>query len=69
VDQLIANAYYRKTKKEDLFFELKEHLENYSRVPESFRVAINDHIQAGGEKNSSFHFTSEELSMLWRVGE
>jgi hypothetical protein len=69
VDQLILSAYYGKTNKEDLFFSLKEHLENYGRLPESFRLAINDHIQSAGEKNGSFHFTAEELSMLWRAGE
>jgi hypothetical protein len=69
VDQLIANAYYRRTNKEDLFFGLREHLENYMRLPESFRVAINDHIRSAGEKTGSFHFSTEELSMLWRAGE
>jgi hypothetical protein len=69
VDQLITNAYYRKTNKTDLFFGLQEHLENYGRLPESFRVAINNHIQSAGEKTGSFHFTTEELSMLWRAGE
>lgn len=69
VNQLITNAYYRKTNKEDLFFGLQEHLENYRRLPESFRVAINNHILSAGEKTGSFHFTTEELSMLWRAGE
>src|ERR1700722_6697847 len=55
VDQLISNAYYRKTNKEDLFLGLKEHLDNYMRLPEDFRVAINNHIQSAGEKTGSFH--------------
>ncbi|HSZ33561.1 MAG TPA: hypothetical protein VK772_09620 [Puia sp.] len=69
VDHLISNSYYRRTNKEDLFFVLREHLENYMRLPESFRVTINNHIQSAGEKTGSFHFTTEELSMLWRAGE
>jgi hypothetical protein len=69
VDQLISDGYYRKTNKEDLFLELKEHLEDYCRLPESFRASINNHIQSTGEKTGPFHFTAEELSMLWRAGE
>ncbi|HLY68742.1 MAG TPA: hypothetical protein VKR53_03365 [Puia sp.] len=69
VDQLISNAYYRKTNKTDLHLGLREHLENYAGLPEHFRIAINNHIQSTGEKTGLFPFTKEELSMLWRAGE